>query len=70
MIYDGNECATVTLMDLEDSTNHVITKFELIEINVWDVNVSNFHIISTQRNCLKHYPSGSCPYIDTTSSAG
>ena len=50
MMYDGNECATVTSMDLEDSTNYVIVKFEMIEINVLDVNVSNFHIISTQRN--------------------
>ena len=63
---NGNDCAFVTSTDLEHSTIHDIIKFELIEINVWDVNARKFHLISTQRNCRKHYPSASCPYIDTT----
>ena len=64
-LHDGNDFALVTSTDFEHSTNHDIIEFALIEINVWDVNASNFHLPSTI--AAKNYPSGSSPYIDTTS---
>ena len=46
-LHDGNDFALVTSTDVEHSTNHDIIEFALIEINVWDVNASNFHLLST-----------------------
>ena len=46
-LHDGNDFALVTSTDFEHSTNHDIIEFALIEINVWDVNASNFHLPST-----------------------
>ena len=46
-LYDGNDFALVTSTDFEHSTNHDIIEFALIEINVWDVNESSFHVPNT-----------------------
>ena len=45
--YDGNDFALVISTDFDYSSNHDIIEFALIEINVWDVNASNFHLPST-----------------------
>ena len=46
-LHDGNDFALLTSTDFEHSTNHNIIEFAQIEINVWDVNASNFHLPST-----------------------
>ena len=46
-LHDGNDFALVTSTDFEHFTNHDINEFALIEINVRDVNESNFHLPST-----------------------
>ena len=46
-LHDGNDFSLVTSTDFEHTTNHDIIEFALIEIHVWDVNASNFHLPST-----------------------